>query len=371
MKPKFSQSKPAPRNIWIFLIALFITCTFALPVKAQIYKYKKDGVWMYTDTPPPDLPADSEELPESGSSAAPAPMAGQALLTEYPARTPIEKATTGTVAIQTAVGFGSGFFISADGYVITNKHVIRSTEAQNAKSEDYFEQAESRIERIEKQLATEAQRLKNYQSRLDQLKNAAEAEPNPQRKQAYMEDYRENLANHRKWEADYEKRRHAFEEDKRRIRSDRMRLDHGKLVADLSQSFTIFLVDNTQLYVRLVGVSSTYDLALLKLDGHRVPCLIPGNSRGLTQGEALYAIGSPVKLQNSVTAGVFSGFEQGFIQTDTRIYPGNSGGPLVTADGRVVGINTFKQLTYKFEGLGFAIPIQAALQEFAAYITPP
>ena len=80
------------------------------------------------------------------------------------------------------------------------------------------------------------------------------------------------------------------------------------------------------------------------------------------------SIGSPARLQNSVTSGVFSGFESGFIQTNAQIYPGNSGGPLVTAQGRVVGINTFKQLTHKFEGLGFAIPIQVALREFRAHL---
>lgn len=52
------------------------------------------------------------------------------------------------------------------------------------------------------------------------------------------------------------------------------------------------------------------------------------------------------------------------MQINAQIYPGNSGGPLVTAQGRVLGINTFKTLTLKFEGLGFAIPIETALREF-------
>jgi serine protease Do len=73
-------------------------------------------------------------------------------------------------------------------------------------------------------------------------------------------------------------------------------------------------------------------------------------------------------LQNSVTSGVYSGFEQGFIKTNAQIYPGNSGGPLVCSEGRVLGINTFKMLTHKFEGLGFAIPIETALKEFSTYL---
>ncbi len=82
------------------------------------------------------------------------------------------------------------------------------------------------------------------------------------------------------------------------------------------------------------------------------------------QGVPVYAIGSPVGLRDSVSAGVISGVRNGYIQTDARIYPGNSGGPLITGEGEVVGINTFKLLTEKFEGLGFAIPMATAVREF-------
>lgn len=342
-----------------------------LPAQARIYKYQKDGVWYYTDTPTEDLPDDSQELPES-ASAAPSATAqgGPALLAGFPARTPIEKATTGTVAIKSALGFGSGFFISADGYLITNKHVIRTTQAHKNKSQDYFNRAEDRIEQLDRQFAQQAQRLKNYKTRLDNLKKTADTETNPQRKQAYMEDYQRNLETYRQKNAAFEQQRRQYEKEKRRFQSDRESYNYGKVVADLSQSFTIYLVDNTEHYVRLVAVSSRYDLALLKLDGYQVPPLDPTDPHRMIQGDPLYAIGSPVKLKNSVTSGVFSGFEQGFIQTDTRIYPGNSGGPLVNAQGKVVGINTFKKLTHQFEGLGFAIPIQVALKEFSAYLGP-
>jgi S1-C subfamily serine protease len=71
-----------------------------------------------------------------------------------------------------------------------------------------------------------------------------------------------------------------------------------------------------------------------------------------------------------VSQGIVSGLRSGFIQTDAKIYPGNSGGPLVTENGRVAGINSFKQLTRNFEGLGFAIPIEVALDEFNRYLGP-
>jgi serine protease Do len=139
-------------------------------------------------------------------------------------------------------------------------------------------------------------------------------------------------------------------------------------VANLSQSFEIILADNTRLNGRLVATSADHDLALLKLDGYKTPALKPFWSNGCIPGLPLYAIGNPAKLRNSVTSGVLSGYENGFIKTNAQIYPGNSGGPLITFDGAVAGINTFKQLTHKYEGLGFAIPIDQAFVEFSRYL---
>jgi serine protease Do len=70
-----------------------------------------------------------------------------------------------------------------------------------------------------------------------------------------------------------------------------------------------------------------------------------------------------------VTSGVISNFRGEYIQTNSEIYPGNSGGPLVTEDGRVVGVNSMKLITEKFEGLGFAININEVLAEFPDYFT--
>jgi S1-C subfamily serine protease len=138
--------------------------------------------------------------------------------------------------------------------------------------------------------------------------------------------------------------------------------------AEYAHHFTIYLADNTELYVNLIKVSDQYDLPLLKLDGYRTPFIETLNSIQMAQGERVYAIGNPIKLKNSVAAGVLSGHELGFVKTDARIYPDNSGGPLVNEDGQVIGINTMKILTRNYEGLGFAIPIETALAEFQAYL---
>ena len=116
---------------------------------------------------------------------------------------------------------------------------------------------------------------------------------------------------------------------------------------------------------KLVGVDQFSDVAVLKIDAKDLPALELADSSLLKQGQVVFAFGSPLGLENSVTMGVVSATERQidpdnpaiYIQTDAPINPGNSGGPLVDVDGKVVGINTFiLSESGGNEGLGFAIP---------------
>jgi serine protease Do len=116
---------------------------------------------------------------------------------------------------------------------------------------------------------------------------------------------------------------------------------------------------------KLVGVDDLTDLAVLKIDVAGLPALQLADSNDLKQGQVVFAFGSPLGLENSVSMGVISATARQidpdkpeiYIQTDAPINPGNSGGPLVDVDGQVVGINTFiLSQSGGNEGLGFAIP---------------
>jgi serine protease Do len=116
---------------------------------------------------------------------------------------------------------------------------------------------------------------------------------------------------------------------------------------------------------KLVGVDRLTDLAVLKIDAKGLPALELADSNDLKQGQVVFAFGSPMGLENSVSMGVVSATARQidpakpdiYIQTDAPINPGNSGGPLVDVDGHVVGINTFiLSESGGNEGLGFAIP---------------
>jgi serine protease Do len=119
------------------------------------------------------------------------------------------------------------------------------------------------------------------------------------------------------------------------------------------------------LEAKIVGIDRDTDIAVLKIDGQKLPYLQLGDSDSLRQGQLVMAFGNPLGLENSVSMGVVSSVGRQikpddtmiYIQTDAPINPGNSGGPLVDAEGRVMGMNTFiLSQSGGSEGLGFAIP---------------
>ncbi|MBS1829657.1 MAG: trypsin-like peptidase domain-containing protein [Acidobacteria bacterium] len=115
----------------------------------------------------------------------------------------------------------------------------------------------------------------------------------------------------------------------------------------------------------VVGIDRETDIAVLKVPDRGLPHLQLADSEQVHQGDFVFAAGSPLGLDNSISMGIVSSVARQirpddpmiYIQTDAPVNPGNSGGPLLDADGRIVGINTFI-LTQSggSEGLGFAVP---------------
>ena len=127
------------------------------------------------------------------------------------------------------------------------------------------------------------------------------------------------------------------------------------------------------LTARIVGITTELDLALLKVDGQKLPALTLATYSQLRQGETVFAFGSPIGLRNTLTHGLVSAVARQvdpdspliYVQTDAPINPGNSGGPLVNIRGEVVGVNTFiVSQSGGNEGLGFAIPSATARTVF-------
>ena len=134
---------------------------------------------------------------------------------------------------------------------------------------------------------------------------------------------------------------------------------------------TLTLTDGRVFAALPVGVDRATDVALLKVQNpDRLPSAQLGENDALQPGQTVLAIGNPVGLSHSVSAGVVSALGrplvmeertyQNLIQTDTAINPGNSGGALVDLGGKVVGINTL--VRSDAQNIGFAIPIKTAMQ---------
>ena len=136
-------------------------------------------------------------------------------------------------------------------------------------------------------------------------------------------------------------------------------------VVDGADELTVTLSDSKEYSARIIGADKTTDLALIKIDAKNLPAIRIANSDNVKVGEWVLAIGNPLGLNNTVTAGIISakartlganGVES-FIQTDAAINAGNSGGALVNTNGELVGINAMLySQTGSYSGYGFAIP---------------
>jgi serine protease Do len=150
-------------------------------------------------------------------------------------------------------------------------------------------------------------------------------------------------------------------------------LTNNHVVEDATR-LEVSLNDGSKYEAKTIGADPSIDLALIKIDpkGKQLPVLTLGDSDRLRVGQWVIAIGNPLNFEYTVTAGVVSAKKRrvpigstdlsiaNFLQTDAAINFGNSGGPLLDAKGRVVGINTAISRANFAEGIGFALPINDA-----------
>ncbi len=141
-------------------------------------------------------------------------------------------------------------------------------------------------------------------------------------------------------------------------------------VIDKADDIKVRLSDQREFDGKIVGHDQKTDIAVIQIKAENLKALSLGDSDKLTVGEFVIAIGSPFGLSETVTAGIVSAkgrsnlaledYED-FIQTDAAINQGNSGGPLLNVDGKVVGVNTaILSQTGGYMGVGLAIPINLA-----------
>ncbi len=142
-------------------------------------------------------------------------------------------------------------------------------------------------------------------------------------------------------------------------------------VIDGMNEIKVTLLDGRTYDAKLIGSYSAYDVAVIKVEASGLPYAVLGNSKDLRPGEWVVAIGNPHGFEHTVTAGIVSAIERNLanvegaedisqaelIQTDAAINSGNSGGPLINMDGKIVGINT--AIIPYAQGISFAISIDS------------
>ncbi|RMF70128.1 MAG: Do family serine endopeptidase [Calditrichaeota bacterium] len=144
-------------------------------------------------------------------------------------------------------------------------------------------------------------------------------------------------------------------------------------VVDKAENIRVVLDDNREFDATIVGLDPLTEVAVIKIEADDLPVARLGDSDKVRVGEWVLAIGNPLELRSTVTAGIISAKErqidiirdtfsvESFLQTDAAINPGNSGGALVNLRGEVVGVNTAIATETGYNaGFGFAIPINLA-----------
>lgn len=145
------------------------------------------------------------------------------------------------------------------------------------------------------------------------------------------------------------------------IRENGLIVTNNHVIAGATE-LSVTLPDGRKLKGKVIGTDPGSDLALVKVEASKLPFLTLADPKSLRVGQWTVAIGSPLGLQHTVTAGILSAIDReislndrvGFLQTSAPINPGNSGGPLLNMRGEVIGVNT--AVASHAQGIGFAVP---------------
>jgi len=254
----------------------------------------------------------------------------------------VEAARRATVFIRTAWGLGSGFIIDTDCHVVTNRHVVETDAARVTANVDHNPEIQAGI-------AGTQQRLQNAIIAAQLHRRVLAGQPGNNLELIELDAHI-----------------HQMQQDLMNL-PQQVDAEFTKRVNDAARSgFSVVLLDGTRYEGLHARLSEGADLAVFQLPANNCPFIVADRNAALRVSQRVYTIGNPSGLGYTVTTGVVSGMREldgrTYVQTDAPINPGNSGGPLITEQGRVIGINSL--VMRGVQGIGFAIPIDVVFTEF-------
>lgn len=357
-------------RITAYILPLLLTLLPPLAGSAEIYKYQDErGHWHFTDKPQPGAVVDEDGRKDDRNAAEATDL--EALLTDrFMPDTPVEKASLSVVAIETPLIQGSGFFISEHGHILTNKHIVRPSETTEWKEkEEKLQETDRLYRKSDRAMNIERGRLKEMEAALKDYRKAIDRADDDYAKRVAEAEYKLFMDRYHDRKLEYRLVKQEYLDNKREHERARRDFNIFSSTSILAKRFKIIIKNDEELTAQLVSVSDEHDLALLKLDHYKTPYIRPGKIDSLRHGMKVFAIGSPLGMKDVITSGVIAGIKEGNVITDATILPGSSGGPLLTADGEVIGINSLRvSQVIGGEGFGVAISIESALSDFKQQI---
>jgi len=357
-------------RVTLGLLFLLLASWLTFPGVAEVYKYKNEqGRWVFTDRPPVGKEA-PEVKTKKKEAISPSRDLAAKLFKTYKPNTPVEKASLSVVAIHSTLGKGSGFFVSDDGYVLTNKHVVKPTETTEWQElKENYKEAKENYGQANALLRREGARLKKMDKELKDYRRAIDNAKNSYAKRMAEQEYQLWRRRYLDYKRDYDEAKRTYQSRKKVYETARREFNLKSSSAVLKKNFKIVLKDSTELTARLISTSKENDLALLKISRYQTPFIKSADVGTLRQGMRVFAIGNPLGIKNVMTSGVVSQIRKEYVVTDATVLPGSSGGPLVTDKGEVVGVNS-KRLSQVVggEGFGVAISMNIAFTEFRRHI---
>ena len=288
-------------------------------------------------------PAPAAAIMASATGAAAATPAGAGAVDA------VESARRATVFIRTAWGLGSGFIIDADCHVVTNRHVVETDAARVTANVD-------RNPEVQANIANTQQRLQNAIIAAQLHRHVIAGQPGTNLELIELDERIRQM-------------QQALMNLPQQVDADVTRR-----VNDADHSgFSVVMLDGTHYEGLHARLSEGADLAVFQLPANNCPFIVADRNAALRVSQRVYTIGNPSGLGYTVTTGVVSGMREfdgrTYVQTDAPINPGNSGGPLITEQGRVIGINSL--VMRGVQGIGFAIPIDVVFTEFPEMAPTP